>query len=207
MGKNTDAVKPLDQWRAPWETESGSDAEIDKPKLKRYIHNLVMDKAKAQDARDEATEHVTELEKDLEEAKTEAAASNGEEAQKKIDRLTSQLAAAKQKVTDLETAKEESDLRAEVLEGIDPKVAKYVVGKTREELEASLEEVKKDFGIDADPNDDDDEDEEDDENVGRTTPRSRLRSVTDPAANSGREQEMDPDAVADMILSGGRLQF
>lgn len=203
MGKNTDAVKPLDQWRAPWETESGSDAEIDKPKLKRYIHNLVMDKAKAQDARDEAAESVTALEKDLEEAKTEAAASNGEEAQKKIDRLTSQLAAAKQKVTDLEAEKERNDLRSEVLEGLDAKYAKYVVGETREELEASLEEVKKDFGLD-DNNEGDDEDEDDDEPPARTRPATRLKSVNDPDPDSGKES-YDPDKIADQILSGNRL--
>ena len=32
MGKHTDALKPFDEFRAPWETADGSEAEIDKAK-------------------------------------------------------------------------------------------------------------------------------------------------------------------------------
>lgn len=199
MGKYTDAVKPIDQFVAPWETESGSDAEIEKPKLKRYIHNLVVDKAKAQDAREEATESVKTLEAQLEEAKTEAANASGEEASKKIAKLEKQLEEANGKVAGLEKAKEISDLRAEVLEGVDPKHAKHVKGETREELEASLAEIREDFGLEA-PKDDE---EDDDEPTVRTRPKSNLSNPLDAKSGKPGETEIDYDKVADQILGTG----
>lgn len=205
MGKHTDAVKPFTEFRAPWETETGDEADIDKPKLKRYIYNLVTDKAKAQDSREDAVEKVSTLEKDLEEAKKEAASASGEEATRKIEKLERDLAAAKTKVTELETAKEQADLRSEVLAGLDPKVAKYVQGTTREELEKSLEEVKADFGISDEPAEDEDEDEDDDDSV---TLRTRPRALTNPADRAsgpkgGETDVIDFDKVADGIVGNG----
>ena len=55
MGKHTDAVGTIENFKAPWETDAG-EVEIDKDRLKRYIFNVVTDKAKAQDARDEVNE-------------------------------------------------------------------------------------------------------------------------------------------------------
>lgn len=198
MGKHLDAVKAFDEFRAPWETADGTEAEIDKPKLKRYIYGLVTDKAKAQDAREEAVENVTRLEGELDEAKKEAASSNGEEAQKKIDKLTRDLTTAREKVTSLEAKIEESELRSEVLEGLDPKYAKYVTGTTREELEQSRAQVEADFGLDS-GGDNDDEGEDEDEPPARTRPQSRLRNVRDPENNKGPDA-IDFDKVADEIL-------
>lgn len=204
MGKHLDAVKPFDEFRAPWETESGSDAEIDKSKLKRYIYGLFTDKAKAQDSRDEAVENVTKLETDLEAARKDAASANGEEAQKRIDKLTADLDKARAKVTELETAKEQADLRSEVLGSLDPKYAKYVTGTTREELEKSLEQVKSDFNLGDEGDGKDDED--DDENVGRVTPRQtgRVRNPADRNPDEG-SNAIDFGKVADDILSGGSV--
>jgi multidrug resistance efflux pump len=195
-------LKSFDEFRAPWETESGADAEIEKPKLKRFIYNLLGDKAKAQDAREEAVAKVTGLETELATAKTEAANANGEEAQKKITKLETQLAEAKDKVTALEDAKAEADLRAEVLEGLDPKYAKYVVGKDREELEKSLEQVKADFGIE--DGDAGDEDEDEDEPKLRTRPRA-LGNPADPDPNAGNEGNYDFDKIGQELVTGGRV--
>lgn len=205
MGKHTDAVKPFAEFRAPWETEAGDEAEIDKAKLKRYIYNLVTDKAKAQDSREEASENVTRLEGELAEAKTEAASANGEEATRKIAKLERDLEAAKTKVSDLEKAQEISELRAEVLEGVDPKHAKHVVGETREELEASLKEIREDFGIPepGEGGDEEDEEDEDDEPQIRTRPRT-LRNPVDRSNEPAGGGEIDFDAAADSIL-GNRL--
>jgi hypothetical protein len=201
VGKHTDALKPFDEFRAPWETADGSEAEIDKPKLKRYIYGLATDKAKAQDAREDAVESVKTIEADLEAAKKEAASANGEEATKKIARLEKDLAEAKATVTTLEKDKEVSELRAEVLEGVDPKHAKHVKGETREELEKSLAEIREDFGIKA-PDDDGDGDGDDDdaaERAARTRPRPNLRNPADSKPNDGSD-EIDFDKVADDIL-------
>lgn len=198
MGKHTDKLGKFEEFRAPWETADGSEAEIEKPKLKRWIFNLLADKAKSQDARDEATDKVAEIEKELETAQTELASANGEEAQKKIKKLEGDLADAKAKVTELETAKEQADLRAEVLEGLDSKYAKYVTGTTREELEKSLEEVKADFGLE--DGDDNEDENEDDEPRVRTTPRTSLRNGADPKNGKPGEQTVDFDKVADGIV-------
>lgn len=196
--KHKDAVKAYDEFRAPWETPDGSEAEIDKPKLKRYIYNLVTDKANAQDSREDALADLSVAETERDEAKTEAANANPVEAQKKIEKLEAQVTALTTERDTLVAAKAEADLRAEVLAGVDPKVAKYVKGATKEELEESLAAVKADFGI-ADEPDDADEDEP----KVRTQPRSRtLRNGADPDAGKGGD-EIDFDKVASDIVGNG----
>jgi len=197
VGKYTDALKPIEEFTAPWETASGEKVDPDLAKLKRHLYNLMRDKAEAQDAREEAKETLTKAEKDLEDAKAEAADANGAEAQKKIDRLekkVSDLTAERDKlVSDQETA----TLRAEVLEGVDPKHAKHVKGETREELEKSLAEIREDFGI-ADPNDGDEDGDEDEPKV-RNRPRS-IKNPADPEGGRQVEAEIDFDKVADDIV-------
>lgn len=202
MGKNLDKLGSLDSFRAPWETEGGSDAEIDKPKLKRWIYGVLGDKAKAQDARDDVQEKLATAEKDLETAKAEAADANGEEAQKKIDKLEKKVADLTAERDGLVSAKEQAELREEVLGDFavkNPKAAKYVKGETREELEKSLEEIKADFGI----TDGGDEDDEEEEPTIRTKPRV-LGNPADPDAGKGAEN-YDFDKVADEVLTGGRV--
>lgn len=197
--KHTDAVKAYDEFRAPWETADGSEAEIEKPKLKRYIYNLVTDKAKAQDAREDAIADLKDAETERDEAKAQAADSNGAEAQKQIDKLTKQVESLTAERDTLVKDKEQADLRAEVLEGLDPKYAKYVTGETREDLEKSLEQVKADFGLE-DSASDDDEDDDDDEPKVRTRPRTKLSTALDPDAGKDKGGAIDFDAVADDIL-------
>lgn len=194
MGKHTDALKSFDEFRAPWETADGSEAEIDKSKLRRFIYNLMSDKAKAQDARDEATEAVKAAEQERDEAKDEAAKASPDEANRKITRLEKQVADLTTERDGLVAANEQRELRAEVLGDLPAKYAKYVTGTTKEELEKSLEDVKADFGLTDEPGDDDDE-------PGvRTAPRSRLRNGADPDAGKGGSDEVDFDKAADEIL-------
>lgn len=200
MGKHTDAVKAYDEFRAPWETEGGTDAEIDKPKLKRYIYNLVTDKAKAQDSRDETLETVKAVEQERDDAKAEAEKASPDEANKKIARLEAENAKLKDEAAARVKADEQKALRDEVLDGLDPKYAKYVQGETREDLEKSLEAVKADFGL---TDDGQEEDGDDDEPTVRTTPRTRVRNPADPAPKGGAEQEYDFDKIADGIVGGG----
>lgn len=200
--KHTDAIKAYDEFRAPWETADGSEAEIDKPKLKRYIYNLVSDKAKAQDAREDALADLQTVEAERDEAKAQAADSNGEAAQKQIDKLTKKVEDLTAERDKLVSDKEEADLRAEVIGDLDPKYAKYVQGATREELEKSLEAVKADFGIKDASEEGDDEDEESEVQV-RTRPRAtKLSNPLDAEAGKGGG-ELNYDAVADDILGTG----
>lgn len=197
MAKHLDALKPFDEFRAPWETEGGSDAEIDKPKLKRWIYGVLTDKAKAQDAREEALESVKTLEADLDEAKKEAASANGDEATKKIAKLEKELAEAKSTVETLEKDKEISELRAEILAGVDPKHAKHVKGETREEIEKSLEEIREDFGL---PKPGEDPADDDDDVQIRTRPRTSLTNPADKLAGKSGDADLDFDKIADQIL-------
>lgn len=196
--KHKDAVKSFDDFRAPWETADGSEAEIDKPKLKRYIYGLVTDKANAQDAREDALADVETLTAELDEAKKQAESANGEEASKKIAKLEKDLEKANSRVTELETSIEQAELRKEVLGDLPDRYAKYVTGETREELEKSLEEVKADFGLDTDEGGDEGDDE--DEPQVRTRPRTNLRNPLDEKSGKAGAESIDFDQVAEDIL-------
>lgn len=195
--KHQDKIGSFESFRAPWETESGGEVDVDKTALKRLLFNLKLSEAKALDAQDDAKVSVTEAETERDEAKTQAANANPAEAQKQIDKLTKQVTDLTAERDGLVKAKETSDLRSKVLEGVDPKVAKYVVGDTEEELTESLKAVKADFGI----ADEADEDAEDDEPEVRTRPRSRLRNGSDPVPDKVVE-DYDFDKAADEILGG-----
>lgn len=204
VGKHTDKLGTFDSFRAPWETEAGEDAEIDKSKLKRLIFNMKLGEAKALDSADESKDKIAEAEKAVAEANERAEKASPDEANREIAKLKQDNAALKAAKEKLEAQKAEDDLRAEVLAGIDPTVAKYVKGSTKEELEKSLEEVKADFGIKDEPKDDDDDDDGDDEPPVRSTPRTRLSNPLG-GGDFQSEKEIDYDKVADAIISGGNV--
>ncbi len=191
MGKFLDAVKSLEDFRAPWETESGGEVEIDKAALRRYIHNLQVDKAKAQDAREDAAAALKTVTAERDTAKEEAKNASPEQAaakiaelEKQVTTLTDQLSSTSAKLTLTET-------RGEVLAGLPAKYAKYVTGTTKEELEASLAEVKADFGLGDDAGDDG-------ENPLVRTPRP-IRNPNDPNPGAGSD-EIDYEKAAAQIL-------
>jgi hypothetical protein len=198
--KHQDALGSFDNFRAPWQTETGEDAEIVPATLARLIYNLRLDKARLTDANEDVKAELTETQAALEEAKTQAADGSGAEAQKKIEKLEKDLAAAQAKVTEFETAAEQAELRREVLGDFDsqfPKAAKYVTGTTKEELEASLAAVREDFGITEGADGDEDGDEEETTTL-RTRPRSTvLLNPADPNAGKGGEAEIDWEKWAD----------
>lgn len=197
--KHVEAVGPYEDFRAPWETEGGEDAEIDKAKLRRLIYNVRLDLAKAKDAHDDTKATLTEVEGERDEAKDAAANANGPEAQKTIDKLTAENERLKTAAKEREEADEYEALRKEVLGDLDPKYAKYVQGADREALEKSLEAVREDFGLEeGDPEDDPDEP------TLRTRPRTAgLRNAGDPAPVGADSQNYDFDAAADAIIQRG----
>lgn len=203
--KNQDKIGTLDTFRAPWETESGAEVDVDKPVLKRLLFNLKLGEAKALDAVDDAKVTLTEVETERDTFKEQAADANGTEAQKTIDKLQKKVDDLTAERDKLVTDKEKADLRSEVLGDLDPKYAKYVQGDTKEELEQSLEDVKKDFGLDAEPGEDDEEEDEE-EPVVRTTPRTRaLGNPADPKNGLPAEKPFDYDKAANDMLAGGLI--
>lgn len=208
MAKSTTHVDKLgsyEDFKAPWESEAGSDTEIDKPKLKRLIYNLRLDYAKSRDNGEDLKAEVAEKQSEVDTAKQEAADAAGGDAQKTIDKLTKERDDLKAERDTLVAANDLAALRKEVLgdfETENPKAAKYVVGTTKEELEESLEAVKEDFGI-TDESDDEEEDEE--TPVVRNRPRT-LRTPNDPKdGKPGDNQAVDYDAVANDYLAGGSV--
>lgn len=198
--KHQDKIGTFDNFRAPWETESGQEVDVDKAALKRLLFNLKVGEAKALDAQDDAKEAVTAAETERDEAKTAAENASPEEANRKIARLEKQVTDLTVERDNLVSEKEHAALRAEVLGDLDPKYAKYVTGTTKEELEASLEEVKTDFNLGESS---EEEDEEDDTPPVRTTPRTRLVNAGDRQNGKGGEEPVDYDKVASQILGGG----
>lgn len=195
MAKHIEQLGSLESFRAPWETEGGSDAEIEKPKLRRWIFNLLSDKAKAQDSRDEAVEALAAAEKERDEAKEEAAKASPDEANKKIEKLEKENGELKAAAAARKKADEHEELRRDVTGDLDPKYAKYVQGDDREALEKSLEDVKADFGI----GDTNNVDGDGDETPARTAPRTSIRNPLDPDNGKGSDA-IDFDKVADQIL-------
>lgn len=199
MGKHADKIGSFEDFKAPWETESGDEAEVDKGKLKRLMYNARRAEAVALDERDEAKEAIKAAETERDEAKDEAAKASPDEANRKIARLEKQVADLTTERDGLVAANEQRELRAEVLGDLPAKYAKYVTGSTKGELEKSLEEVKADFGLE----DGDGEGGDDDEPQVRTTPRSRLRNGADPEGTQAGSDEVDFDKAADEILGRG----
>lgn len=198
MGQHTDALGSYENFQAPWETAAG-EVEIDKDRLKRYIYNLVSDKAKAQDARDESVEEVTKAKKELEDAKAEVAKgdTNGT-----IAGLESKLAAAEKTAKDAQLALDRLEVGIE--KGLTPKQAARLQGENREALEKDADEILVTFGVkktttEEDPDEDnEDEDEEDPATGLRQTPR--LVNAGDPKLGKP-DAEPDYEKIADSVLS------
>lgn len=207
MPKHVDAIAPIESFRAPWETEGGEEVEIDKAKLKRYIHGLQMDKAKAQDARDAAEEGKTKAETDKAAAEVEAAAqkkraddSTGAETATALKKAESDRDKYKNELDSLKAEKAAADLKAEVIGDLEPKYAKYVTGETKEELEKSLKQVREDFDL-PDPSAKGDDDDDDDDDIPSLRRQPRLTNGRKGADD--RDQIIDFDKVADDIVNNG----
>ena len=209
MAKSTahkDKLGSFDNFRAPWQTETGDDAEIDPPKLAKLIYNLKLDLANERDKHEDTKAELAEVATERDEAKQQAADGSGAEAQKKIDKLEADLEKVTGERDALKSEKEQAELRKEVLGDFEakyPKAAKYVKGETEEELRESLKDVMEDFGISEDG--DNENADEDEERTVSTRPRSQsLLNLGDKESGKGAEAELDPEKVAAEIM-GGRI--
>lgn len=176
--------------------------EPDMEKLRKYVFNLLTDKAKAQDMRDAAKAETADVQTELDEANAQLSSNAPADLQKK-------LAKAEDKVKELEGQIAERDLvevRREVAKdkGLTDRQAKYLEGTTKEELEASADEFIEDNGIVV--GDPDDTDDDQDGGQLRQTPRSTVLNPLDPKVGAGPEKEIDYyAAVAGMDSSPFRI--
>ena len=130
----------LEDWTAPWETETGTDQEIDKARLKKYLHNLLSDKEKLQESVAEKDTKITDLQ-----GKVDAKAREGESEMDKLKRENKEL---QDKIAAGVSDNDPRLLRLEVAmdKGLTAAQAKRLVGNTKEELETDADELIQSFG-------------------------------------------------------------
>jgi hypothetical protein len=202
VGKHTDELGSFENFKAPWETDAG-EVEIDKARLKKYLFNVVTDKAKAQDARDESAEKVTQIEQELETAKTEAAKGDPDG---KIAKLEKKLEKAEESTAKAQLALDRLEVGIE--KGLTPKQAARLQGEDREALEKDADEILETFGVQKSTTQETDEEREEREEreeeeaeeaaaTGRTSPR--LVNPNDP--KSGPAAEPDYEKIADGVAT------
>lgn len=201
MGKHTDTLGSIENFQ--WGSNLPEEGEIDREKLKRYIFNLLQDKAKAQDAKDESDEKVKEAEQALETAKAEVAAGDSTG---KIAALEKELNEAKEATKKTQQALDR--LEVGVDKGLSPKQAARLQGETKEDFEKDAEAILEEFGVKSSTKEETDEEREEREereeeeaeeaNSGRVSPR--LVNPNDPKLNKP-DSEPDFDKIADEIVS------
>lgn len=203
MAKHVDTLGTLDNFQAPWETATGEDQALNPSKLKKFLYNLLLDKAKAQDARDEADGKVTALTTELETAKADVAKGDP----------TGKIADLEAKLAEQVAKTGEAELKADKIligieKGLNAKQAARLQGTTKEEIESDADEILELFGPPK-KNETDEEREEREEaeaeeaeaNELRRSPRSPLINPTD--AQTGGGQEPDYEKIADQVFSNG----
>lgn len=194
--KFTSKVPKLEDVTLAFVSEDGT---VDEEKARKVLHTLMADKAKAQDAREDALAEVKEQESKVTELQSQVDDKSGPDAKAELEKARAAQAKA-------EGEAKEANLRADRVEiaaekGLTPSQAKRLVGSNREELEADAEELVKDLGIMPGKQDD-----EEDENEGRTAPRARLNNGGDPNPDEqGSRGVVDFEAEAAKILSSNRF--
>jgi hypothetical protein len=188
--KFTSKVPALEDVTLAFVNEDGT---VDEEKAKKVLHTLMTDKAKAQDAREDAVAETKETATERDELQTKLDDKSDPDTKAELDKARAAQAKA-------ESDRDAANLRADRVEiaaekGLTPAQAKRLIGANREELEADAEELVKDLGIEPGKTEDDGEEDE-----GRTTPRARLRTGGDPVGggNAG-DQPVDYEAEAAKI--------
>lgn len=204
MPKHVDNVPKLEDFRPPWVNAQGEESEINKDTLKKFIHNLLTDKAKAQDSRDVALEKVTAAEAERDEFKAEIDSKADPDSAKAITKLERQLEDAKADLAKAELRADRVEIAAE--KGLTPKQAKRLQGATREELETDADELLEDLGITPGSNDsDEDPDDEEAELTGRTRPRAKRLVNGGHRGSSGADTEVDYEKIAAELMPGSQF--
>lgn len=172
----------FEEYRAPWETEAGEDAEIDKAKLKKYIHGLLSDKERLQGQVTTLTE-----ERDGLQGKVDEAARKDESDSERQAREAEERKARDEKAKGLES--ENLRLKVALQKGLSETQAKRLIGTTEEELAADADELVKSFGGQGKGG-------EEEEGVPSRTPKP-LVNPTDPAP--GEDTFIDVNKALDSI--------
>jgi hypothetical protein len=195
--KYSSKVPALADYKPSWLNEDGEITNVDA--AIKAVHTLMVDKAKAQDAREDALAENKELVQERDELQEKVDDKNSPDAQVEIKKANDKADKAEAE------AKKERD-RADRLEvamekGLTPAQAKRLQGENKEELEADADEILELFG--QSKSSDDDENEDDDE--VSTTPKSRVRLTNGGDHLNGSDAEPDYEKIAAEI--GGDRVF
>lgn len=192
--KFTAKVPKLEDYKPSFVTGEGEDREIDVDAALKALHTLTLDKAKAQDEREDAKAELAEKATEIADLQAKVDDKNAPEAQVEI-------AKANDKATKAEERARAAELRADRLEvaaekELTPKQAKYLPkDATREELEAAADEILVDFPEVA-KSAEESEDPEEEEGVGRQTPRPVVNG-SDPKIGKPGDDNFDFEKWAD----------
>lgn len=201
------ALPKLEDWKAPWEVDAeGADIaedqqEIDKGRLKNYLHGLLSDKEKlvqrATAAESERDTLKAEKDKASREDETEV-----QRLQRELEETNAKLAEAAKR--DVEALKLRVALRQE---GMTPKkaeaLAKRLTGTTEDELDADAKALIEEFGLAQAPSGDGDE--ERGGPGGR--PRPDLRNGGDPEGGKPAPKGKTFKDELDQIPRPGQYTF
>jgi hypothetical protein len=180
----------IEDWKAPWEVDlkEGDDPKeaLDLDKLKRYIHGVLGDKERLQDANATLTTEAKSL-------KDEKAAKE-REGETTEARLTRERDEALKKAEEAgKTSVETLKLRVALEKGLTKTQVKRLVGTTEEELSADADELLAEWGpVDPDRGEGNDD-------LLRQVPVARPRAGGDPKPN---ETVIDVDKAADAYIAG-----
>lgn len=162
----------FEEYVAPWEdTDGGEDEDIDKPKLKKYLHGLLRDKERLQEKVTTVTEERDTLKADVD-AKTREGEDETARLKREKKELEDQLA-KKASEPNIETLRLEVALE----KGLTAIQAKRLIGETKEDLEEDADALLESFGGTGNTDDDTDE-------SLRRSPR-RVTNPGDPNNTSG----------------------
>lgn len=168
----------LEDWNAPWETETGEN-DIDKPKLKKYLHNLLGDKERLQE-----TVTTVTAERDTLKNEADAASRQGET---EVDRLKREKQELEDKLAQPPAESPEVlKLRVALKKGLTETQAKRLIGNSEEELEADADALVESFGANGKSGEEGE--------PPRRTPR-RVSNAGDPKPEEGKEVSVE-DALS-----------
>lgn len=199
MAKSTkfsSKVPELAEYKFTFVNEDGEIADVEA--AKKAFHTLMVDKAKAQDARDDALAENAKTVQERDELQEKVDDRNAPDAQAEIAKAKS---AASKAEADAKAATARADrLQVAIDKGLSTAQAKRLQGENLEELEADADEILELFGGKATSGD---EEEEEGDQTGRTTPQlKRLTNGGDPVQTANAEP--DYEKIAGQI-AGGRV--
>lgn len=195
--KFSSKVPALSDLEAKWVNEDG---EVDVEAAKKAMHTLMVDKAKAQDAREDALEDAKEVTAERDDLKTKLESKADPDLKAELDKANDAKSKAESERDEAVNKLDRLEIATE--KGLTPAQAKRLVGKDREELEADADELVKDLGIKPKGEEEDPEDE-----GAGTRPTSRVK-LNNPGDTGGNAGVTDPDHFEKVAAQiGGGFNF